>query len=83
MGLRRTNTNEGASDRCRGINNLDRAFIRVKLAVGQSVRGQSSTDGRPKYGTNSKEKPGSPTGFVIRERLSRWRKTTALRRRTA
>ena len=26
MGLRPTNTNEGASDRCRGIDNLDRAF---------------------------------------------------------
>ena len=29
MGLRPTNTNEGAIGRCRGINNLDRAFNRV------------------------------------------------------
>ena len=32
MGLRPTKTNEGASDRCRGINNLDRAFNRVLSA---------------------------------------------------
>ena len=32
MGLRPTKTNEGASDRCRGINNLDRAFNRAVLA---------------------------------------------------
>ena len=29
MGMRPTKTNEGASDRCRGINNLDRAFNRA------------------------------------------------------
>ena len=29
MRLRPTNTNEGASGRCRGIDNLDRAFNRV------------------------------------------------------
>ena len=33
MGLRPTKTNEGASDRCRGINNLNRAFNRAGLAV--------------------------------------------------
>ena len=33
MGLRPTNTNEGVSGRCRGINNLDRAFNRAVLAV--------------------------------------------------
>ena len=33
MGLRPTKTNEGASDRCCGINNLDRAFNRAFLAV--------------------------------------------------
>ena len=32
MGLRPTNTNEGASGRCRGIDNLDRAFNRVLSA---------------------------------------------------
>ena len=35
MGLRPTKTNEGANDRCRGINNLDRAFNR---AVGEARR---------------------------------------------
>ena len=33
MGLRPTKTNEGASDRWRGINNLDRAFNRAVPAA--------------------------------------------------
>ena len=33
MGLRPTKKDEGARDWCRGINNLDRAFNRVVLAV--------------------------------------------------
>ena len=33
MGLRPTKTNEGASDRCRGINNLDPAFNKAVPAL--------------------------------------------------
>ena len=44
MGLRPTNTNEGASGRCRGINNLDRAFNRAVLAV-RVLAGLSQNEG--------------------------------------
>ena len=37
MGLRPTKTNEGASDRCRGINNLDRVFNRAVTAREEST----------------------------------------------
>ena len=49
MDLRPTKTNEGASDRCRGINNLDRAFNRavfaVEALVPDSCRGSYTVQG--------------------------------------
>ena len=54
MGQRPTNTNEGASGQCRGINNLDRAFNRAGAQIRMSLclvsgggcrRGGSSTGG--------------------------------------
>ncbi len=44
MGLRPTKTNEGASDRCRGINNLDHAFNRVVMGLRPTKTNEGASD---------------------------------------